>query len=295
MLNLDLVNLATIIIGVYYVINGNKLIIKIKNIIFISLYIVLIALLSYFNHALILIIDIIMIFLIFIKKFIRGKYNGIRNEYYNALISNYNNQLLLTSYKKRLHEDKNHILIIRGMTNEKEDTLNEYIDSLIDDKDYLDNNYVAELCNITNIGIKNFLNSKISKILKLNASLELYVSEEIKNISYGNDINELNNLYTILGVLFDNIIDSISLCDIKLVSVTIYISKGNLYFELANSYKEKVDIEKLGDGHYSTKDNNHGVGLSLVNNIITKSDIFNLKSFIAYNFFVQKLEIKINE
>lgn len=291
MLNLDLVNLATIIIGVYYVVSGNK----IKNIIFISLYIVLIALLSYFNHALILMIDIMMIFLIFIKKFIKGKYNGIKNEYYNALTSNYNNQLLLTNYKKRLHEDKNHILIIRGMTNEKEDTLNEYIDSLIDDKDYLDNNYVAELCNITNIGIKNFLNSKISKILKLNASLELYVSEEIKNISYVNDINELNNLYTILGVLFDNIIDSISLCDTKLVSVMIYISKRNLYFELANSYKEKVDIEKLGNGHYSTKDNNHGVGLSLVNNIIAKSDIFNLESFIVDNFFVQKLEIKIKE
>lgn len=297
MFSFDIViNIIPLIIGMKEILNDNKLQFKIRNIIFISLYtFVIMFLMYYLNYILGLMINILWVFLFIILKFISRKYVDIRNDCYSILDNNCKNELLLMQYKKRVHEDKNHILIIRGMLDDSKNALHEYIDSLIDDDDNLNNEMIVELCRIGNVGIKNFLRAKISKIISLNANLELYVSEDVINIKSDSSVKELNNLYTILGVLLDNVIDSISMCKTKLVSIAIYVKNGRVYFELANSYNGNIEIDKLGDGKYSTKGANHGVGLSLVKNIVLNSDKYKLESFILDDFFVQKLEIKINE
>lgn len=285
-----LINLIALVFGIVEASDS----IKLKNIMFIALYIIVITLFLHVNYLLILIIDIILGIILFCRKTIKGKYKGIKKEYYDTLINNYRNESLLVDYKRKVHENNNHMLIIKGMLGEK-DTLCEYVDSLIDDKLNLDSALVTELCYINDIGIKNFLSSKLSKILSLNAKLELHISEEIKNVQYVNNVKELNNLYTILGVLLDNIIDSVKVSKTKLVSIIAYVSKDKVYFELANTYNSKIDLEKLGNGKYSTKGSNHGVGLSLVKKIVKSSEIYNLETFILDNFFVQKLEIKIKK
>ena len=174
MLSFDIVIKAIpLIFGMKEILNDNKLKVKIKNIIFISLYTV-VMLFMYFNNVLILMSIIILLILFIILKFIRSKYVNIRNDCYSILDNSCKNELLLMQYKKRVHEDKNHILIIRCMLDDSKNALHEYIDSLIDDEDNLNNEMIVELCYIKNIGIKNFLRAKISKIISLNANLELY-------------------------------------------------------------------------------------------------------------------------
>lgn len=268
--------------------------IKLKNIIFMSLYIIIVTLFLHVDYLFILIIDFIFGIVLLFRKYIKKKYKGIKKEYYDALINNYKNENLLVDYKRKVHENKNHMLIIKGMLGEQ-DTLCEYVDSLIDDNVNLDNDIVTDLFYINNIGIKNFISTKLSKILKLNGKLELYISEEIKNINYDNNLKEIDNLYTILGVLLDNIIDSIKISNDKLVSIIAYVNDDKVYFEFANTYNGEIDLEKLGNGKYTTKGNNHGVGLNIIKKIVSNSEIYKLDTFILDNFFVQKLEIKIKK
>ena len=52
-----------------------------------------------------------------------------------------------------------------------------------------------------------------------------------------------------------------------------------------------IDINKLTSFGYTTKGNEHGIGLYLVNQIIKHNKIFELNTKVDNQFFVQHLKI----
>lgn len=206
---------------------------------------------------------------------------------------------LLSSYKMQVHENKNKLLMIRGMLDCSKKDIQKYIDNILQEIDANKNSvsyWSAELRYINSAGIRNFINCKLIQLKKKGAKIEVFVSSELENI----DITLLNEkeysqLTTILGVILDNMIDSIINTDKKLISLNIYIENGEVHGEFVNTFSGEIDLNRLNEIGYTTKCEQHGVGLSLVTKIIKKNSRFECTPSIMDDFFIQHLIIKIRD
>lgn len=113
-------------------------------------------------------------------------------------------------------------------------------------------------------------------------------------INFDNLHMEIYEFTRILGILMDNAIEASSECDNKIVNVIIREDKkqNRQLLVIENTYKNKdIDINKIYDKGFSTKEKNTGLGLWEVDKIIRKHK--NLTRFTTKNneFFKQQIEI----
>ena len=59
-------------------------------------------------------------------------------------------------------------------------------------------------------------------------------------------------------------------------------------FNISNTYKGKIEIEKIGTG-YTTKGNGRGYGLRLVNDIIEKQKELSIEKELDDRYYTTKL------
>lgn len=200
---------------------------------------------------------------------------------------------VITSYRKEEHEYKNKLIIIKGMIKEKDKELQNYIDYLIEESIPIKYKWLNKLKVIPFPLIKNFINYKMNILEQNNAKIELFIGEELKKID-PEKVNMIciNNINTIIGIMLDNIIESIEKTNEKLVSINIYMEKNIIHILLANNIENYLDLSKINKLGYSTKGEKRGIGLSLVNDIVKSSKNLELETKIEEKFFVQHLKIK---
>jgi len=204
---------------------------------------------------------------------------------------------LLTHYKMQVHENKNRLLMIKGMLDGPKKDTKKYIDCILKEINANKSNsnyWLSELRFIPLPGVRNFINYKLIRLTELGAEIEVFVSSELEKIK-ANSLSEkdYNHLTMILGVVLDNMIDSIIETEEKLVSINIYIEDNKIHGEFVNSYSGKIDLSRLNEVGYSTKGEQHGVGLPLVAKITKSNDRFECNPEIIDNFFVQHIIIKL--
>jgi len=239
-----------------------------------------------------LILMLLINILIIINQEQTNKLNRLTTKYQELKIYSKNNDSLVTNYRSIIHENKNQLIIIKSMLPNEKEELEQYLDNLIENETKITNKWLNDLRYIPLPGIKNFINYKLLQIEKLDAIIEIYISKELEKIKGSKiDIVNLDKFYTIIGVLLDNIIDSLKEQKEKLVSINVYMEQNTTNIELANTYQNYIDINKLNKYGYTTKGNNHGVGLYLVNKIVKNNKIFELNTKIDNKFFVQHLQI----
>ena len=105
---------------------------------------------------------------------------------------------------------------------------------------------------------------------------------------------EIYEFTRVLGILMDNAIEAAQECNKKIINVIIREEprRNRQLLVIENTYNNKdIDVEKIYEKGYSTKENNTGLGLWEVNKIITKHK--NLARFTSKNkdFFKQEIEI----
>lgn len=204
---------------------------------------------------------------------------------------------LLTNYKMQVHESKNRLLMIKGMIDGPKENLKKYIDTLLNEmKDNRNNiNYwLSELRYIPLPGVRNFINYKLIKLKELESEIEVFVSSELEEIDASSfDEKEYNELSTILGVILDNMIESIKETDNRLVSINIYLENDQIKCDFVNSFSGNIDLSRLNEIGYTTKGEQNGVGLPLVAKIIEQNNRFECKPEIMDNFFIQHLTINL--
>lgn len=204
---------------------------------------------------------------------------------------------LLAHYKMQVHENKNRLLMIKGMLDGPKKDTKKYIDSILQEINNNKSNanyWLAELRYIPVPGIRNFINYKLIKLTELGSEIEVFVSSELEKVkaSFLTE-DEYNQLTTILGVVLDNMIESVTNMEEKLISISIYVENDMIHAEFVNSFSGEIDLKRLDEVGYTTKGEQHGVGLSLVNKITKSNDRFTCKPEILDNFFVQHITIKI--
>lgn len=102
----------------------------------------------------------------------------------------------------------------------------------------------------------------------------------------------------ILGILIDNAIEAAEESNEKEINIKINQSKKTLvqHFLIENTYLDKnIDIERIFEKDYSTKNRNSGLGLWEVKNIVDKNKNVKLVTTKDDIYFRQELYIQINE
>lgn len=238
----------------------------------------------------IFVITFLIIFNIVIKN--ESKYEQLKEK--NKQMLNYvtKYEKIITAQGKANHEFKNQLMVIRGYAQMNSNKIIDYIDEIVKDSNKAGSSYlISQLNNFPDGGIKGLLYYKLSIIedekIKYSINVEKGVKSSLKSLNIG----DYKNITKILGVLLDNAIDASKKSKHKKINISVIKDKKNIIFKIYNTYKGKVDIDKVGTG-YTTKGTGHGYGLRLVKDIIKEEDLFNINYVLEDNYFVSSLTIK---
>ena len=205
---------------------------------------------------------------------------------------------VITEYRMALHESNNTLLAIKGMLGGNADEIRDYVDNAIKKRRNITvpkDNFGA-LNYIPVPSIRYFLSGKICAIKDIGSSVELFISPEVVKIKdYVGMVDCWNDLYIVLGVVLDNVINSLKEAPDKLCSIQMYLENNILHFEFANTFNDTANVRKIAKTGYKTKNVNHGVGLSLVDEVLKEKKYYSLETDIVDNFFVQKLKIDLSK
>lgn len=239
------------------------------------------------------IIAVIAIFGIIIKN--ESKYERLKEEnkqMYNH-VTKY--EKIITEQGKVNHEFKNQLMVIRGYAQMKSDKLLEYIDSITQDANKTHSSYlISQLNKFPEGGIKGLLYYKLSIMEDENIKYELDVESGVRTKLNSLSTNMYKNITKILGVLLDNAIDASKRSKEKQIIISVLKDKTNVIFSISNSYKGKLNLDKMGTG-FTTKGLGHGYGLRLVNDIMKETNSFEVTNEVKDKYYVSNLIIKIGK
>lgn len=217
----------------------------------------------------------------------------VSDEYTQLAEYSQNNEGLLEEYRINLHETKNQLIIIDNMIPKKYKEVHEYIDGLIEKSKSGKYYWLTELKYVPLPELKGFMNFKIIEMINHKLDLEINVSREInKNVFKDYKSRDKEDLYSIIGIFLDNAREASKVSKEKAVSVQMYMENKNIKLIIANTYKGKIDLDKISEYGYSSKGTNRGTGLHIVEGIINRSPLFEKETSILDNYFVQTLTIK---
>lgn len=243
------------------------------------------------SYCVLLAFVIIFVFGFFAQK---NKNLKLLKEYDGLIRYSETYEKLIDEKSKQQHENKNQLIIVRSMIEDskKNKPAVEYIDKLLnieeENKDY---NYLNKLKNIPT-GIKGLIYYKIEQMKKLKIEVYLDVPKKLINKHLKSCETNLKDLSRILGVYLDNAKEAASEATNKYIIIELVESKEFIEFNISNTYNGTINMDRLDKEGYTTKGKGHGYGLSLVNDIIKKNDVFKQSRNINGMYYVQNLKIK---
>ncbi len=240
-------------------------------------------------NTIIIVIFLIIIFSLFIEKYKMYKKTEEFNNMYKQAESV---KTLLNRYKKYNHENKNQLLVIREIANGNKKII-KYVDSILEENIGHEDKWISELSYISDPGISGFLSVKINRMIDNNINVTLTISPKVKQFKFEKlDSNLYKKICNVIGVYLDNAFESSINTRKKEVTIEILMDKLTLILIISNSFKGEIELDKIDEEGYTTKGKNHGVGLSLVKEIIDSSEKLEQNRKIIKDYFFQYLYIK---
>ena len=194
------------------------------------------------------------------------------------------------------HENKNQLLTIRNMIKKGEDSKNliKHIENIVNTKIKDDETLMLQTSTITNSMISSIVYSKMLTMKENDVDVDLIISRDIKDLYLSDISDELAvEVCKIIGVYLDNALEEVSKYEEKIINIEFYAEKKTLCISISNNFEGEIDFEKMDNPGYTTKENGHGYGLSLVREIIESNDRLSSEREIKDNIFKQILKIKM--
>ena len=284
-----------------------RLILKInmKNTIMISVFsiftVLIVIILTYYIYfevsgvlavvmALILMISyFVLIFTIFKEQNDRIK---LINEYSILLDNLREYERMYSRERLQSHENKNDLMIIRGMVKDK--NIIHYIDKLLNFQDQQNNNKFIFLSKLPSGGLRGLLYCKLCQMEENNISISLEINKKFDSTIFSFMSFDLQaKTCKLLGIFIDNSIEAIKNIDNKNISILINSKDNQLMFKIINAYDKLKDVDKIYEKGYTTKKKGHGYGLAIAKDIIDSEEKIVHTTMILGNAFCQQIIIKL--
>ena len=200
-------------------------------------------------------------------------YAVLKNSYKNKLLTIKNQHLeesngiykqISEDYSILRHNLTNDLIKVKGLLPKKDQDI---INNII--KKYEKNFYWLTNINDVPSGIQGLFYIKLSSIKskKIKFHVNYKLDFDIKDFVSAKDYDEICE---IIGIWIDNAIEACKECKDKVILEKIDGKKNNFLIKIINTFKGDLDLEKLGNKKYSTKNRNSGYGLNYVKNIKNK-------------------------
>ena len=279
-----------------------------KRTIFIIAIIVLLALAILFNKTPVnelelnvnFVLTILLMILFCIVGFIliKQKYDvdKMTDEYKKLADYSQITEGVLEEYRLNLHESRNQLIIIKNMiSTTKKKELEEYVSNLIESTEINKYRWINELKYIPIPELKGFINFKLMEMSNKKIDIEIHIERKLKDSKMKKlKIKDRGDFYSIIGVFLDNAKEASLESKEKKVALEMYEINEEIHIIVANTYKGKIDIEKINEYGYSSKGKNRGTGLHLVNKIVERNKLFERTTSKMDEYFVQELVIHLD-
>ena len=266
---------------------------------FISINILLLILYGGVNSIDLLITNIFLILLYAYVIFL------LINEKNKSIIFGQQNKFLINSlneYEKMLdyqrvnnHENKNQLLVIKSMIEKKDKKLMDYINEIIKEKRE-DNEIVYNMAKrIPSGGLQGLIYQKMLLMQEKNIEISLDINNKVRKIDFEKLSAKMNyDICRVVGIIIDNAIEETVKFDKKEreIIISMYID-DDFIIEVSNRIKDDIDINKIYDKGYTSKEKGHGYGLSLLKKIIDENENIINEVEIVNNIFTQVVKIKM--
>ena len=197
------------------------------------------------------------------------------------------------------HETKNEFRTIRAKIcdNQENKEIIEYIDEIVNDKYEVNKEKYAKFGYLPANGIKGLCYFKMQEAEDKGITISINISKKVKESTvYNLTVKEQRDFGRILGVFLDNAIEASEASEGKQLGIEAYVTPEKEFkLIISNTYNNEVDKTKIGLENFSTKGKNRGHGLLLVKQLVGKNDIFETKTEIQDNLYIQTIEIKNNK
>jgi len=227
-------------------------------------------------YVIFLTINSIIFMIITIRIIINDRYNMIvLNNQSNSIKEN------IKAYSKTIddcrelkHNLRNDLLTIKsGLNKDSQDQINEIITKYNNNYEWI--NKIDEIPE----GLQGLIYLKQKESEKKN--IKLYVNT-IKNIKINN--KDYIDLCSVLGILIDNAIYASKNTKSKVIEINFKEIGKDLNIKISNNYNNDIDVNKIGNKNYSTKEYKSGLGLNFIKKINNSNIKVNFK--IVNNLFI---------
>ena len=223
----------------------------------------------------------------------------------NYKLTNEYDKLLefMTTYENEIenqrilrHEVKNEFRTIRAKICDKQENkeIIEYIDEIVKDKYEVNKEKYAKFGYLPPNGIKGLFYFKTQEAEKRNINVAINISKKVKDsIIYNLTVKQQRDFGRIIGVFLDNAIEASLESEKKQLGIEAYINlESEFKLIISNTFNNKIEELKIGKEKFSTKGKNRGHGLLLVKQLVEKNNIFEIKTNIQEELYIQIITVK---
>lgn len=211
---------------------------------------------KYYTALLILIIFISYFSYIFIHEIFDNISLTLKNKYLNDNLINY--QKTADNYRTLKHNLKNDLFII-ARSKDKEKAIRRTYEKYNQDEEWVNN--IGSIPS----GLQGIIFLKME--FAENNKVKFYMDNKIDF----EKLDEGTPLYLdtceVIAICLDNAIEASVDTEEKLICMGLYNDDDCYTINITNSFNNFVDIDKLGEKNYSTKNRNSGIGLNYIANL----------------------------
>ncbi|MCI8777847.1 MAG: GHKL domain-containing protein [Bacilli bacterium] len=218
----------------------------------------------------------------------------IQYEYENVLNNLNEYEKMLDFQKVANHENKNQLLVIKGMIDKKDSKINEYIDSIVLEKSEDNEDFLYRTNIIPSGGLRGLVYYKLLSMKEKGININLNISSKVRKIELekmGVGLNK--DLCKIMGVILDNARQAVEDLEQKNIDIEMNHIDNQFVIVVANNFEGNLDLSEMDNIGYTTKGSGHGYGLALMKQLIDKNErLYNQKNIYGQKF-VQKVVLSI--
>ena len=220
----------------------------------------------------------------------------IKTNYDNIVNTSEKYEKVIDQLRMNNHENKNNLIVLKGMLKNTNKNVREYLDNLINDNRKEDNDLLLKTNSIPTGGLQGLIYQKLLDMKEKKIEYHLEISKNISKKRIENlDVKTNKDLCTIVGVFLDNAIQAVENINEKNIGIYLYQEDYVFVISISNNYKGRIDLQRMNEKGYTTKEEGHGYGLSLVKDILDKNKNFKNERAICGNVFIQKIKLNINK